>query len=112
MPATLATFAAILKEFYISPILDQLQTEILALDLMEKATVDWNGRVAIMPVHVARNTGVGFRGELGAANVGGAAPIRALPGLRTRNRCSEVRRHWLLHLLHRRGDEETVRRRA
>ncbi len=75
MPATLATFAAILKEFYISPILDQLQTEILALDLMEKATVDWNGRVAIMPVHVARNTGVGFRGELGAANIGGAAPL-------------------------------------
>lgn len=65
MPATLATFASILKEFYIGPILDQLNNEVLALELMEKATIDWNGRVAIMPVHVSRNTGVGYRGETG-----------------------------------------------
>ena len=65
MPATLATFASILKEFYIGPILDQLNNEVLALELMEKATIDWNGRVAIMPIHVSRNIGVNFRGETG-----------------------------------------------
>jgi hypothetical protein len=75
MPATLATFASILKEFYIGPILDQLNNEVLALELMEKATIDWNGRVAIMPIHVSRNTGVAFRGETGV----GVAAASLLP---------------------------------
>tara|TARA_R100001086_G_scaffold81743_2_gene40055 strand:+ start:379 stop:1950 length:1572 start_codon:yes stop_codon:yes gene_type:complete len=75
MPATLATFASILKEFYIGPILDQLNNEVLALELMEKATIDWNGRVAIMPIHVSRNTGVAFRGETGV----GVAAASTLP---------------------------------
>ena len=78
MPATLATFASILKEFYIGPILDQLNNEVLALELMEKATIDWNGRVAIMPIHVSRNIGVAFRGEVGAAGAVAAASL--LPG--------------------------------
>ena len=75
MPATLATFASILKEFYIGPILDQLNNEVLALELMEKATIDWNGRVAIMPIHVSRNIGVNFRGETGV----GVAAASTLP---------------------------------
>jgi hypothetical protein len=80
MPATLATFASILKEFYIGPILDQLNNEVLALELMEKATIDWNGRVAIMPIHVSRNTGVAFRGETG---VGVAGPQLIVAGAMT-----------------------------
>ena len=60
MPATRATLEDILKEFYLGPVQEQLNNEVMVLDLMTKATVDWNGRVAIIPIHVSRNTGVGF----------------------------------------------------
>ena len=63
MPATQATLNDILKEFYLGPVQEQLNNEVMVLDLMTKATVDWNGRVAIIPIHVSRNTGVAFRGE-------------------------------------------------
>ena len=36
MPATLATFDAILQDFYLGPIQEQLNQEVLALELMEK----------------------------------------------------------------------------
>ena len=68
MGATLATFQSILKEFYIGPVIDELNNEIFVLEMFEKAVVDWQGRVAIIPVHVSRNSGVGFRQEGGGAN--------------------------------------------
>jgi hypothetical protein len=55
MPATIATFDAILQDFYLGPIQEQLNQEVLALELMEKVKVDWNGRQCIIPVHIARN---------------------------------------------------------
>lgn len=48
MSATITTFDAILKEFYIGPINDQLNNEIMVLQMFEKATVDWNGKVAVL----------------------------------------------------------------
>ena len=63
MAATRTTLSDILKDFYLGPIQDQLNEEVLALDLMEKATVDWSGKQVIIPVHVARNSGVGYRAE-------------------------------------------------
>ena len=68
MPATLTTFQNILKEFYIGPVLEEINNEVFVLELFEKAVVDWQGRVAIIPVHVSRNTGVGFRQEGGGAD--------------------------------------------
>lgn len=68
MGATLATFQSILKEFYIGPVIEELNNEIFVLEMFEKAVVDWQGRVAIIPVHVSRNSGVGFRQEGGGAN--------------------------------------------
>ena len=59
------TLSAILKEFYIGPIQEQLNNEVMVLELMSKTTVDWNGRVAIIPVHLDRNAGVGYRAEGG-----------------------------------------------
>jgi len=53
--ATRSTFDAILKEFYVGGVIAQLNNEVLALELFEKAIVDWNGKRAIIPVHVARN---------------------------------------------------------
>lgn len=63
MTATIATFSSILKEFYLGPIQDQLNSEVLALQMFEKMSVDWNGRHVIIPLHISRNTGVGYRGE-------------------------------------------------
>jgi hypothetical protein len=63
MTATITTFDAILKEFYLGPIQEQLNNEIMVLQMFQKATVDWNGKVAVMPVHLGRNSGVDWAGE-------------------------------------------------
>jgi hypothetical protein len=63
MAQNLAGFASILKEFYLGPIQDQLNEETLVCDMFEKASVDWNGRQVIIPVHIGRNAAVGWRGE-------------------------------------------------
>lgn len=54
--ATRTTFDAILKEFYIGSVVEQLNNEVLALEMFEKAIVDWNGKKAIIPVHISRNS--------------------------------------------------------
>ena len=73
MSATQNTLSDILKEFYLGPVQEQLNNEVMVLDLMTKATVDWNGRVAIIPIHVSRNTGVGYRAE-GTSTVNALLP--------------------------------------
>lgn len=70
MGATIQTLSAILKEFYLGPIAEQLNQEVLVYDLFEKAVVDWNGRSVIIPVHVRRNTAVGFASDGGALPTG------------------------------------------
>lgn len=54
---------AILKEFYLGPIINQLNNEILAVELFQKAQVDWQGKKAVIPVKVTRNSGVAFLAE-------------------------------------------------
>lgn len=63
MSATISTLDAILKEFYLGPIEEQLNNEVMVIELFEKATVDWQGKNVIIPIHVSRNTGVGFKAE-------------------------------------------------
>ena len=72
MVATLTTFESILKEFYLGPVIEEINNEVFVLELFEKATVDWNGRVAIVPVHVDRNTGVDFAAEDAALPTAGS----------------------------------------
>lgn len=57
------TFDSILKDFYIGPVQEQLNNEVFALEMFEKAVVDWNGKNCIIPVHTVRNTGVDFMGD-------------------------------------------------
>lgn len=64
--------ANILKEFYLGPIREQLNSEIMALQLFQKATVDWNGRLAYIPIHVGRNTSVSYLAEGGPFPLDGA----------------------------------------
>ena len=66
MAATITTLDSVLKEFYAKAIAEQLNQEVLMLELFEKAKLDWSGKRVVVPVHVGRNTGVGFTGE-GAA---------------------------------------------
>jgi len=59
MAATISTheIGALLKEFFLGPVHEQLNRETIALDLFEKARVTWAGRVAIVPVHVGATGG-------------------------------------------------------
>jgi len=66
MSATIATFNAILKEFYLGGVIDALNNEVHVLQHFEKASLDWNGRSAIIPIHTARNNAVTYLAE-GAA---------------------------------------------
>lgn len=70
MAATISTLSAILKDFYLGPIAEQLNQEILVYELFEKATVDWSGKSVIIPVHVTRNTSTGFTTDGGALPTG------------------------------------------
>ena len=54
---------AILKEFYLGPIIEALNSQLEMVDLFKKITVDWSGKKVIIPVHVSRNDGVAFRQE-------------------------------------------------
>ena len=66
MGASTTTADKILKEFYALGVQEQINQEAFAFETFAKATVEWQGKKAIVPVHTARNTGTGFRAE-GAA---------------------------------------------
>ena len=57
------SLASILKAWYLGPVREQLNNEVMVLQLFEKATVDWNGRLCYIPIHTGRNTGVEFLAE-------------------------------------------------
>jgi hypothetical protein len=70
MTATITTFNAILKDWYVGPVIMALNSEIAVLKHFEKATLDWNGRQAVIPIHISRNTGVQYAAEYaGVANL-------------------------------------------
>ena len=71
MGASISNLSAILKEFYLGPIINELNNEILAVELFQKAQVDWQGKKAVIPVKTARNTGVGFLAESGTLPTAG-----------------------------------------
>ena len=45
------------------PVIETLNQEVMVLQLFQKATVDWNGRVCTIPIHTGRNTATQFLGE-------------------------------------------------
>ena len=53
----------ILKDYYIGPLQEQLNNEVMVLQMFEKAKSSWAGRQGIVPVHVDRNSGVAFKAE-------------------------------------------------
>lgn len=70
---TLTTADAILKEFYVGPIVEQLNHKTFMIDRIERDTtsIDFTGRRAIVPVEKARNRGRGSRGDGGTLPTAG-----------------------------------------
>ncbi|MGE5595461.1 MAG: phage major capsid protein [Hyphomicrobiales bacterium] len=59
----------ILKEFYIPPVVEQLNNEVLVFQLLDASDEELVGRRAIVPVHKNRSGGIGARGEYGTLPV-------------------------------------------
>jgi hypothetical protein len=62
--ATLASISNVLKNFYLGPVRDQLNSKVLALQLLQVSTENLEGLQAVLPLHTSRSAGVGARGEL------------------------------------------------
>lgn len=64
---TLAAADAILKDYYVGPIVEQLNKKTFLLDQIERDSehVDFTGRRAVVPLHTNRNRGRGSRGDGG-----------------------------------------------
>jgi len=55
---------AILREFYVGGVIEQINLETMALQMFEQESVEWSGKKAIVPLHTLANDGIGFRGEM------------------------------------------------
>ena len=56
---TLTTVDNILKEYYLGPVQEQLNNEVLLVQRLEARSEDLVGRVAIVPLHTGRSGGIG-----------------------------------------------------
>jgi len=56
---------AILKNFYLGPIIEALNNQLEMVELFQKITVDWSGRQVVIPVHVSRSIGTAYKPEAG-----------------------------------------------
>lgn len=63
MSVSISDLDAILKEFYLGPIIESLNNQLEMVQLFTKSTLDWQGRQVVIPVHVTRNDGTGYRAE-------------------------------------------------
>lgn len=59
--ATFTTADAALKEDYIGPVREELNNDNMLLNQIKKNTKDFEGRRAVLSLHVSRNSGVGAR---------------------------------------------------
>jgi hypothetical protein len=62
--ATLTTISNILKNFYLGPVREQLNSKVLAVQILQVETENLEGLQAVLPLHTSRSSGVGARAEL------------------------------------------------
>jgi len=67
----LAFFNAVLKEDYLGPIREQLNSKTVLLKRLKRNEEDVGGRIARVPLHVGRNAGIGARGDGGTLPTAG-----------------------------------------
>ena len=65
MGASLSTISNILKNFYLGPVRDQLNSKVLAMQILAIETENLEGLQAVLPLHTQRSSGVGAVAELG-----------------------------------------------
>lgn len=61
--AMIATLNSVMKEFYLPPVVEQLNNEVLLLSRLESRDQEISGKSAFVPVHTGRSGGIGARGE-------------------------------------------------
>lgn len=71
MGATLTTLSNILKEFYLPPVVEQLNNEVLMLQRLEARDQELFGNRAYLPLHKTRSGGIGAAPENGALPAAG-----------------------------------------
>lgn len=69
--ATLTTLSNILKDFYLPPVVEQLNNEVLMLQRLEARDQELFGNRAYMPLHKTRSGGIGAAPENGALPAAG-----------------------------------------
>jgi hypothetical protein len=72
MSATLTTLSDILKEYYLGPVAEQLNNEVLLLSRLNAKSEDLVGRRAYVPLHTSRSGGIGARAESAALPTSGS----------------------------------------
>jgi hypothetical protein len=68
---TLSDVSDILKEYYLGPVAEQLNNEILLLSRLNSRSEDLVGKRAYVPLHVSRSGGIGARAEAAALPTAG-----------------------------------------
>lgn len=71
MGATLVTLSNILKEYYMGPVVEQLNKEVLLLSRLESRSEDLVGKRAYVPLSATRTSGIGARSENAALPTAG-----------------------------------------
>ena len=69
--ANLITLSEVLKEYYMGPIVDQLNKEVLFLTRLESRSEDLVGKRAFIPLAATRTGGIGARAENGTLPAAG-----------------------------------------
>ena len=64
--ATIDTVGSILKEYYLGPVQEQLNNEVLLLSRIEARSEDLVGKAAFVPLHTGRSSGIGAVAESAA----------------------------------------------
>jgi hypothetical protein len=70
--AVVSTIGDILKDYYMGPVNEQLNNEVLLLSRLESRSEDLVGKRAYVPLHTGRTAGIGARGELATLPAAGA----------------------------------------
>ena len=68
---TLTTVDSILKEYYLGPVQEQLNNEVLLLSRIEARSEDLVGKAAFVPLHTGRSSGIGAVAESAALPAAG-----------------------------------------
>ena len=69
--ANLTTLSDILKEYYLGPVAEQLNNEVLLLARLNTRSEDLVGKRAYVPLHTSRSGGIGARAESAALPTAG-----------------------------------------